>query len=180
MFLCRSPPPSQSPPHLATTRNYRIKITFRGIGGRPSVNLRSFLFSCARRRPFCYKVGSSLCCTVAPLSPTRSHLTSRLIVMADRRLQHIFEGLRPPPCTRCQGRCSHYLCPNCALNLSPCMSPIGGLGNPNAMCCNCWCEDVRKCVMGCGMTDSSSDDEISDYQVTFYHDSNEFCTKQST
>ncbi|CAL5058103.1 unnamed protein product [Urochloa decumbens] len=86
--------------------------------------------------------------------------------MADRRHQQItvVQGMRPPPCTRCQSRCKHYLCPNYAMNLSPCMSPIGGLNNPNAMCCNCWCEEVRRCVMGCGISDSSSDDDVSDYE----------------
>ncbi|TVU24506.1 hypothetical protein EJB05_26948, partial [Eragrostis curvula] len=24
------------------------------------------------------------------------------------------------------------------------MSAIGGLGNPNAVCCNCWCEELLK------------------------------------
>ncbi|TVU13650.1 hypothetical protein EJB05_37070 [Eragrostis curvula] len=87
--------------------------------------------------------------------------------MADRHHQQIiaFQGLQPSPCSRCQSRCRHYLCPNCAINLSPCMSPIGGLGNPNAVCCNCWCEEVRKCVMGCCLSESSSDDDDSEYEL---------------
>ncbi|CAO2042061.1 unnamed protein product [Urochloa humidicola] len=115
----------------------------------------------------CLPIPPALPISPASPSPTPpSHLSCLLIEMADRRHQQItlLQGMRPPPCTRCQSRCKHYLCPNCAINLSPCMSPIGGLGNPNAMCCNCWCEEVCRCVMGCMMSDSSSDDDVSDYE----------------
>jgi hypothetical protein len=104
-----------------------------------------------------------------PQIPRTSHLSCPQIDMENARKQHstIFQGLRPPPCSQCISRCQHYLCPNCAIYLSPCKSPIGGLGNPNAMCCNCWCAEVRRCVMSCNFSDSSSDDNVSDYEVIF-------------
>jgi hypothetical protein len=128
--------------------------------------------------PFPYALPSLL----HPQTPHTSHLSRPLIDMAHARKQHstFFQGLRPPPCSQCISRRQHYLCPNCAIYLSPCKSPIGGRGNPNAMCCNCWCTEVRKCIMGCSLLDSSSDDDVSDYEVIFWQSNTDFCTAQST
>jgi hypothetical protein len=120
-----------------------------------------------------------LCTPISLLHPqtTRtSHLSCPQIDMADAHKQQstIFQGIPPPPCSQCISRCQHYLCPNCAKYLSPCKSPIGGLGNSNAMCCNCWCAEVRRSVMGCNLSDSSSDDDISYYEVIFWQSNIDF------